>query len=118
MLNLIVLNELTTSDPKNHLLSPNQLIIQNLQFALISMECRILGIFACKAVKEKFRCHSDAMTKTCMLKSLKGHIQYLAQHLQPAKCIAKEQNVIMKPNPQESMDQPYGSNTYGSVGQK
>ena len=52
MLNLIVLNELTTSDLKLHASSPNQLIVQNLQFALISMESRILGYFANKAVKE------------------------------------------------------------------
>ena len=37
------------------------------------------------------------MTRTCMFQFLKGHIEYLAQRLQPAKCIAKEQNVIMKP---------------------
>ena len=37
------------------------------------------------------------MTGMCMFKFLKGHIEYLAQNLQPAKCIAKEQNVIMKP---------------------
>ena len=30
---------------------------------------------------------------------LKGHIEYLAQHLQPAKCIPKEQNVGMRPIP-------------------
>ena len=30
---------------------------------------------------------------------LKGHIEYLAQHLQPAKCIPKEQNVDMKHTP-------------------
>ena len=34
-----------------------------------------------------------------MFRFLKGHIEYLAQHLQPAKCIAKEQNVDMKPTP-------------------
>ena len=39
------------------------------------------------------------MTRTCMVKFLKGHIEYLAQHLQAAKCIVKEQNVIMKPSP-------------------
>ena len=32
---------------------------------------------------------------------LKGHIEYLAQHLQPAKCIPKEQNVDMKPTPEK-----------------
>ena len=32
-----------------------------------------------------------------MFRFLKGHIEYLAQHLQPAKCIPKEQNVDMKP---------------------
>ena len=31
-------------------------------------------------------------------------MEYLAQHLQPAKCIAKEQNVIMKHTPEK-----YGS---------
>ena len=41
------------------------------------------------------------MTRTCMVKFLKGHIEYLAQRLQPAKCIAKEQNVIMKPTPEK-----------------
>ena len=39
------------------------------------------------------------MTRICMSKFLKGHIEYLAQRLQPAKCIAKEQNVTMKPTP-------------------
>ena len=34
-----------------------------------------------------------------MLRFLKGHIEYLTQHLQPAKCIPKEQNVIKKPTP-------------------
>ena len=34
-----------------------------------------------------------------MVRFLKGHIEYLAQHLQPAKCIPKEQNVIIKPTP-------------------
>ena len=38
MLNLIVLNEQTTSDLKINVSSTNQLIIKNLQFALISME--------------------------------------------------------------------------------
>ena len=51
MLYLIVLNEVTTSDLKIHVSSPNQLSIQNLQFALISMESKIVGIFANKAVK-------------------------------------------------------------------
>ena len=37
------------------------------------------------------------MTRTCKSKFIKCQIEYLAQHLQPAKCIAKEQNVIMKP---------------------
>ena len=41
MLNLIVLNEKTTSDLKLH--TSSQLIIQNLQFALTSMESKILG---------------------------------------------------------------------------
>ena len=35
-----------------------------------------------------------------MFRFLKGHIKYLAQHLQPAKCIPKEQNVDMKPTPE------------------
>ena len=53
MLNLIVFYELTSSDLKlHHVSSPNQQIIQNLQFALNSMESKILGIFANKAVKE------------------------------------------------------------------
>ena len=52
MLHLIVLNELTTSDLKIHVSSFNQLIIQNLQFALISMEGKFVGIFAYKAAKE------------------------------------------------------------------
>ena len=34
-----------------------------------------------------------------MFRFLKGHIEYLAHQLQPAKCIPKEQNVIMKPTP-------------------
>ena len=66
------------------------------------MESKILGTFANKAVKEKY-CY-DAMTRTCMFKFLKGHIEYLTQRLQPAKCIAKEQNVIMKRPPEN-----YGS---------
>ena len=37
------------------------------------------------------------MTRMCMSKFLNCQIECLAQHLQPAKCIAKEQNVIMKP---------------------
>ena len=37
------------------------------------------------------------MTRTCMSKFIKGQIENLALHLQPEKCIAKEQNVIMKP---------------------
>ena len=52
MLNLIVLNEYTTSDLKLNASSPNQKIIQNQQFALIPMESKILGYFANKAVKE------------------------------------------------------------------
>ena len=52
MLHLIVLNEYTASDLKIHVSSSNQQIIQNLQFALISMEGKIVGIFANKAVKE------------------------------------------------------------------
>ena len=40
MLNLIVLNEETTSDLKLHASSLNQLIIQNLLFALMSMESK------------------------------------------------------------------------------
>ena len=57
----------------------------------------MLGIFANKAVKEKI--HYDDMTRTCMFKFLKGYIEYLAQRLQLAKCIVKDQNVIMKPTP-------------------
>ena len=34
-----------------------------------------------------------------MLRLLKGHIEYLVQHLQPAKFILKEQNVDRKPTP-------------------
>ena len=34
-----------------------------------------------------------------MFRFLKGHIEYLAQHLQSAKYIPKEQNVDMKPIP-------------------
>ena len=52
MLNLIVLNEYTTSDLKLHASSLNQLIKQNLLFALISIESKILEYFANKAVKE------------------------------------------------------------------
>ena len=51
-LNLIVLNEQTTSDLQLHASSSNQLFIHNLQFVLISMESKILGYFANKAVKE------------------------------------------------------------------
>ena len=39
------------------------------------------------------------MTRTRMSKFLKGQIEYPAQHFQPAKCIAKEQILIMKPTP-------------------
>ena len=39
-----------------------------------------------------------------MFRFLKAHIEYLAQHLQPAKCIPKEQNMIMKPTPRKSRD--------------
>ena len=39
------------------------------------------------------------MIRTRMFKFLRGHIEYMAQRFQPAKCIAKEQNVIMKPTP-------------------
>ena len=52
MLNLIVLNELTTSDLILHVSSLNHLIIQNVLFALISMESKILGYFANKAEKK------------------------------------------------------------------
>ena len=52
MLNPIVLNESTTSDLKLHAPSPNQLIMQNLQFALSSIESKILGYFANEAVKK------------------------------------------------------------------
>ena len=34
-----------------------------------------------------------------MFRFLKGHIEHLAKHLQPAKSMPKEQNVDMKPNP-------------------
>ena len=47
MLNLIVLNEETTSDLKLHA-SLNQLIIQNLLFALMSMESKFLDILQIK----------------------------------------------------------------------
>ena len=36
------------------------------------------------------------MTRMCMFKFLEGHIEYLAQRLQPAICIVEEQSVIMK----------------------
>ena len=36
------------------------------------------------------------MTRLCVLKVLKGHIQLLANILQPAKCIDKEGNVVPK----------------------
>ena len=52
MLHLNVLNEKTTSDVKIHVSSSNQLIIQNLQFASISMEGKIVENFSNKAVKE------------------------------------------------------------------
>ena len=52
------------------------------------------------------------MTRTCMFKFLKCHIEYLAKSLQPAKCIAKEQNVIMNPTPGKSINLP------PTVGQK
>ena len=52
MLNLIILKEYATSDLKLHASSPNQLIIQHLQFALSSVESKILAYFANKAVKE------------------------------------------------------------------
>ena len=39
------------------------------------------------------------MTRTRMSKFLKGQIEYPAQHFQPAKCIAKEQILIMNPTP-------------------
>ena len=53
------------------------------------------------------------MTRTFMFKLLKGHIGYLAQRLQPAKCVAKEQNVIMKPTPEK-----YGSTDDSRPGHK
>ena len=77
----------------------NQIILQNLQFALISMEIKILGCFANKAVKEEF--HYEAMARTCMSNFLKGQTEHLAPQLQPAKCIDKEQNVILKPTPRK-----------------
>ena len=52
MLHMSVFNEKTTSDVKNLVSSLNQLIIRNLQFALISMESKIVRNFANKAVKE------------------------------------------------------------------
>ena len=52
MLNMIVLNKEKTSDLNLHASSLNQLIIQNLLLALMSMESKILGYFANKAVKE------------------------------------------------------------------
>ena len=36
------------------------------------------------------------MTRLCVLKVLKGHIQLLAEIVQPAKCIYKEGNVAWK----------------------
>ena len=39
-----------------------------------------------------------------MFRFLKGHIEYLAQQLQPAKCVPKEQNVDMKPSPGKSLN--------------
>ena len=36
------------------------------------------------------------MTKLCVLKVLKGHIQLLAKILQPTKCVDKEGNVAWK----------------------
>ena len=36
------------------------------------------------------------MTRLCVLKVLKGHLQLLAKILQPTKCIDKEENVAWK----------------------
>ena len=47
-----------------------------------------------------------------MSKFLKGHIKYLAQPLQPAKCIAKEQKNDHETYTRKSMDLP------PTVGQK
>ena len=51
-----------------------------------------MDCFANEAAIELFR--YDAMTEACMFKFMKGHIEYLAQHLQPVKCIVKGQNVL------------------------
>ena len=59
-----------------------------MQFALISMEIKIPGIFANKAVKEKFL--NDAIIRLCTFKFLKSDIEYLAQHLQRAKRAKKK----------------------------
>ena len=37
----------------------------------------------------------------CMSKLLKGQTEYPAQQLQPAKCITKKQNLIIKPTPEK-----------------
>ena len=52
MLNLIILSQLTTSDRKLYASSPNQIIIQNQHFVIISIESKILEYFANQAVKE------------------------------------------------------------------
>ena len=59
--------------------------------------------YANKDVKEQFGC--DAMIRMCILKVLKGHIEYLTKYLRTAKGIDKEQNIVLRPTP----------GTYGST---
>ena len=80
-----------------HVSPPNQLVIQNLLFILISMENKILGFCGEKAVNERF--YYDIMIRMCMFEFLKCITKNLAKHLQPAKCIAKGENLILKPFP-------------------
>ena len=49
--------------------------------------------YANKVVKEQFS--YDAMIRMCILKVLKGYIEYLTKFLRTAKGIDKEQNIVL-----------------------
>ena len=79
---------------KECLSAPSDNALNYLHFALVSMVTENLEYFSKKATFEYFCCGD--MTRLCVLKLLKGHIQRLAKIQQPAKCIDKEGNVALK----------------------
>ena len=66
--------------PKLHVESPNAISLHYRQFALSSIENKILNKFELKHKK-----NNSAMTRLCMKKVLMVHFEYMGQLLHPAK---------------------------------